>query len=47
MVVRMCPKCKKIAAEYKYNAAGNLVFSECVYCGYSSEDYAEDLKEGK
>lgn len=46
-ILRTCPKCKKIAAEYGYNKAGNLAFCRCNYCGYSAEDYAKDLKEGK
>lgn len=44
-VVRFCPRCHKQAAEYRFNAAGNLVFHVCVLCGYSAEDYARDLKE--
>jgi Zn ribbon nucleic-acid-binding protein len=44
-VVRFCPKCKKQAAEYRYNKAGNLAFVGCINCGYSAEDYARDLKE--
>ena len=43
----MCPKCKKQSAHYEYNNAGNLVFRECVLCGYSAKDYAKDLREVK
>jgi Zn ribbon nucleic-acid-binding protein len=47
VLVRFCPKCKKQAAEYIYNMAGNLVFSKCIVCGYSAKDYARDLRGGK
>lgn len=43
-VVRMCPKCKNLSAQYEYNNAGNLVFTKCVKCGYSAKNYAKDLK---
>lgn len=43
-VVRICPRCHKLAAHYVYNDVGNLVFKECVKCGYSAKDYAKDLK---
>jgi Zn ribbon nucleic-acid-binding protein len=46
-VTRFCPKCKKQAAKYRFNEAGNLAFHVCIHCGYSAEDYARDLKEGK
>jgi Zn ribbon nucleic-acid-binding protein len=46
-VVKFCPKCKKQAAEYRFNEAGNLAFHKCVCCGYSAEDYAKDLKGEK
>jgi Zn ribbon nucleic-acid-binding protein len=46
-VIRFCPKCKKQAAEYRFNEAGNLAFHVCIVCGYSAKDYARDLKEGK
>lgn len=44
-VVRVCPKCHKQAAEYRFNKAGNLAFYVCILCGYSAKDYAMDLKE--
>lgn len=46
-VIKFCPKCKKQAAEYRFNEAGNLAFYECIHCGYSAADYARDLREGK
>lgn len=42
-VVRQCPKCKKLAAHYRYNDVGNLVFDKCIYCGYNAKDYLKDL----
>lgn len=45
IVVRVCPKCHKQAAEYRFNKAGNLAFCVCICCGYSAEDYARDLEE--
>lgn len=45
VVTRQCPKCKKQSAEYIYNEAGNLVFHECVLCGYDKKDYAKDLRK--
>jgi Zn ribbon nucleic-acid-binding protein len=47
MIVRECPRCKKQSAQYGYNSAGNLVFTECIKCGYTAEDYARDLKSPK
>jgi Zn ribbon nucleic-acid-binding protein len=46
-VTRICPKCKKLAAKYRFNKAGNLAFYECVHCGYSAKDYVRDLKGKK
>ena len=47
VVTRVCPKCKKIAAKYTFNAHGILAFTKCHYCGYDAEQYAKDLKEKK
>ena len=47
VVVRVCPKCKKIAAVYTFSKHGVLAFTRCNYCGYSAEQYAEDLRETK
>ena len=46
-IVRMCPKCKKMSAEYRFNKAGNLAFYECILCGYKAKDYVKDLREKK
>lgn len=45
IAIRVCPKCKKVAAVYTSNSHGVLAFTKCNYCGYNAEQYVKDLTE--